>query len=195
MRRARTAGPRAGGSTTDRWWQKSSRGGPSWVAISSFSRMVAGAWRLGNSATKAMPASSTRRLIGLGLVGVELQADGAVDGLARLAGRQDRQRPEPLGRKHHDGVDVFPLDQNVVAVDRLGMELGGRLLGPMPHRVADRPDLEPVGQCPQRGGVPQLPNISQGRSGPREVAWRKILRVKTPSLIISTHARKTQATH
>ena len=97
----------------------------------------------------------------LGLAGVEFQADGAIDGLARLARRQDRQFPEPLGRKHQHGVDVFPLDEHVVAIDRVGMELGGRLLGPMPHRVADRPDLEPVGQRPQRRGVPRLPDIAQ----------------------------------
>ena len=104
----------------------------------------------------------------LGLVGVEFQADGAIDGLARLARRQDRQFPEPLGGKHEHGVDVFPLDEHVVAVDRVGMEVGGRLLGPMPDRVADRPDLEPVGQRPQRRGVPRLPEIAQSNQANTE---------------------------
>ena len=47
----------------------------------------------------------------------------------------------------------------MVSVDRFGLKLGRRQLGAMLHLVADCPDLEPVGQCPQRGGVTRLPSI------------------------------------
>ena len=100
-------------------------------------------------------------LDGLRLLGVHFQADRAINCLPRLAGRQDRKRSEPLGRKHHDGVDVFALDQRVVAVHRFGLKLGCRQLGAMLHLIADRPDLEPVGQRPQCRGVPRLPSIPQ----------------------------------
>ena len=46
---------------------------------------------------KAMPVSSTRRLDPLGLFRREVQARRAVDGLAGVARRQDRQCPVPSG--------------------------------------------------------------------------------------------------
>lgn len=98
---------------------------------------------------------------GLGLVGVEFQGDGAIDGFAGLAGGENGHRPEPLGGKHKHHVDIFPLDQDVVAVHCLGVEVGRRLFRPMAHGVTDRPDLEAIGQRPQGRGVPHLPNVPQ----------------------------------
>jgi len=96
-----------------------------------------------------------------GLVGFQIEPRGAVDGLARLARRQDRQRAVPLGRKHHHGVDVFAARQGVITVDRLRVKRHRGLFGPVIHLVADRADLEPVGQRPQRRGIAHLPEFSQ----------------------------------
>ena len=112
----------------------------------------------------------------LGLVGVEVQGDGAIDGLAGLAGGQDGHGPEPLGGKHEHRVDVFPLDQDVVAVDGLGMEVGRRLFGPMAHGVADRPDLETIGQRPQGGGVPHLPKVAKADQADTKSHGERVLR-------------------
>ena len=51
--------------------------------------------------------------------------------------------------------------QRVIPVHRRGVELGGCLLGPVGHLVADRPHLEPIGQHAQRRGVALLPHVSQ----------------------------------
>ena len=109
---------------------------------------------------KAIPASSTRCLTAPPLPG-QVHAGGAVDGLAGVAGRQDRQGPIPLRGEDQHGVHVFALGQGAEAVDGRGAELGGRLLGPMRHLVADRPHLEPIGQHPQGRGVPLMPDLAQ----------------------------------
>ncbi len=95
------------------------------------------------------------------LVDVKVQSDRAVDGLARLTGRQDRQRAEPLGGEHQHGVDVFALHQHVVAIDGLGVKFGCRLLGPMPHRIAHRTDFKAIGQRTQGGSMSHLPDVAK----------------------------------
>ena len=48
------------------------------------------------------------------------------------------------------------------------MELGGRLLGPVTDLIADCADLEPIRQCPQRRGVPHVPNIPEANQANTE---------------------------
>ena len=110
---------------------------------------------------KAIPASSTRCLTNSASSKLQVHAGGAVDRLARVAGRQDRQRPIPLQREDQHRVEVFAMGQHVITVHGGGVELGGRLLGPMGHLVADRPNLEPIGQHAQGRGVALLPHFSQ----------------------------------
>ena len=45
------------------------------------------------------------------------------------------------------------MGQHVIAVDGRGVELAGRLFGPMPHLVADRPNLEAIGQHAEGAGA------------------------------------------
>ena len=77
---------------------------------------------------KATPDASTRSLDLPGLLGVEVERRGAVDGLAGIAGRQDRQGAEPLARQHQHGVDVFALGQRAKAVDRRRRRNRGRAI-------------------------------------------------------------------
>ena len=136
--------------------------GPSCVAISSFSRNVAGDWRRGNSATKAMPASWTRRL--------DLPRPSPRPGRSPRRSRRPcptRTPPAPAARPYHsrrqqqDGVEVLSGHQGAETVDGRGAELGGGQLGPAAHLVADRADLEPIAQARRAGRCLVLPGGSQ----------------------------------
>ena len=64
-----------------------------------------------------------------------------------------------MGRQDQHRVDVLSLSEHAIAIDHFGMEPGGRLLGPVANLIADRPDLKPVCQRPQRRSVPYVPGI------------------------------------
>ena len=64
------------------------------------------------------------------------------------------------------------MGQGVIAVDGGGIELGCRLLGPMPHLIADRPNLKSIGQHAQRGGVTLLPHLAQADNADAELHCR-----------------------
>ena len=78
-----------------------------------------------------------------------------------VARRENRQRPEPVRREDHHGLDVLALDQGLKAGDRGGVEFVDDRACPKPHRLADRANLESVGQRAQRRSVPLLPGITQ----------------------------------
>ena len=109
---------------------------------------------------KAMPDSSTRFFSRRASSASKLRRDSAVDGLARVAGGQDRQRAVPLFGQHQDRVDVFAAAR-ARKPSTCGAEFAGGLFRPMGHLVADRPHLEPVSQSSQGRPMPGFPSLSQ----------------------------------
>jgi len=89
------------------------------------------------------------------------QGHGRIDGLAVVAGGQDRRRAIPLLAQVEDGVDVRAGHEGPEAVHRRGPHLVGRPTSPVGHLLADSADLEPVGQGPQGRQVPVFPLLAE----------------------------------
>ena len=97
----------------------------------------------------------------LGFLEFQIEPRRAIDGLAGIAGGQDRQRAVPLRRENENGVDILPRGERAVAVHGIGVEFGGGLFGAMRDLIAHRTDLEAIGHRSQRRGMPRLPDVAQ----------------------------------
>ena len=91
----------------------------------------------------------------------QVHAAGAIDRLARLAGSQDGQGTIPLGGRDKDDVHVFAPGKHAEAIDRRGAELDRHLMRSMRHLIANRSQLEPIGEHPQGWSMAMMPEITQ----------------------------------
>ena len=82
----------------------------------------------------------------VGLFRFEIEGRGAVDRLARLARRVNRQRPVPLGREQEHGLHVVALAESAEAAHFVGLKITGGLLSQMAHFGAHGPNLEAIGE-------------------------------------------------
>ena len=110
---------------------------------------------------KAIPASSTRSLIRAASSTLEIHAAGAIDRLAGLAGRQDRQGAIPLRGQNKNDVHIFALGEHAETIDRRGAKLDRHLVGSMRHLIANGPQFKPIGKHPQGRSMAMMPEITQ----------------------------------
>jgi len=114
-------------------------------------------------------------LDGTGDLGRKIQRGSAVNGLARVASSQNRQRPKPLARKDQDGVDVLPLCERRETVDGDGAKVAGNDRRTMGHRFADRPNLKSIAQCSQRGPMAIFPGVSDSNQADPKLHGQDIM--------------------
>ena len=97
----------------------------------------------------------------LGFLQIDLQRRRAINGLPRVAGGQNRQRPVPIRGEQQHRVDVGSGHERTEAVHRFRGKLPRHLFGATRHLGANGPHLKPVAQTQQRGTMTRFPSVPQ----------------------------------
>ena len=97
----------------------------------------------------------------VGLAGVAGKRDRRVDGLAVVAGGQNRRGPEPLISQIEHGVDVVARREHAEAVHCGGAQFRGRPFRAVRHLLAHPPHLETVCEGAQGRQVTAFPLLAE----------------------------------
>lgn len=95
------------------------------------------------------------------LLGFQLERVGAIYGFARIAGRENWQRPPKIGGQDEHCVDIFASGQSSKAIHDHRIEVARGPFGQVGYLGAHSSHLEAIRQRSQRRSMPSFPGVSE----------------------------------